>query len=101
MTHALTLTSRDLTGKPMGNGRDVPDLSDEEFREWLHQNGELFLARLTAWNHMGRTARAADELRSARTYAGIMAVLEAHLSRRRDAARWAYAAREQMADAVA
>jgi hypothetical protein len=87
MTHALTLTSWDLFGKAMGNGRNIPDLTDDEFREWQHQNGELFLTRLGAWKRMGSTYAAAQDLRAARTYGAIMAVLEEHLARKRDQAR--------------
>lgn len=44
--HPLNVSSEDLFGKPMGNGIEIPDLSDEEFKEWKRQNGELFLMRL-------------------------------------------------------
>lgn len=50
--HALTVSSHELFGRPMGNGRDQPDLTDREFREWQHENGQLFLARLPLWQKM-------------------------------------------------
>lgn len=50
--HPLTVSSHELFGKPMGNGRDQPDLTDREFREWQHENGQLFLARLPLWQKM-------------------------------------------------
>ena len=52
--HPLNVQPMDLFGKPFGNGRDIPDLSDAEMREWQWQNGELFLARLPYWNKMRR-----------------------------------------------
>lgn len=50
--HPLCVDSNELFGKSAGNGRDQPDLSDREFREWQHQNGQLFLARLPFWQRM-------------------------------------------------
>ena len=59
-----------LFGKPFGNGMDVPDLSDEEMREWQYQNGEMFLARLPLWKRVAPRIgeqEAADILTAART----------------------------------
>lgn len=50
--HPLNVQPMDLFGKPFGNGRDIPDLSDQEMRRWQYENGQLFMARLPFWNKM-------------------------------------------------
>lgn len=50
--HPLMVSALELFGKPMGNSRDQSDLTDREFREWQHENGQLFLARLPLWQKM-------------------------------------------------
>lgn len=50
--HPLNVQPMDLFGRPFGNGRDIPDLTDEQFRMWQFQNGQLFMARLPFWNRM-------------------------------------------------
>ena len=50
--HPLHVSSYEICGKPLGNGRDVPDLDEREWKRWLHENGELFLARLPFWKKM-------------------------------------------------